>query len=456
MTTKPTTKSAEPSQIKRLDIISNKDGISVSLASGVVEFNYFESILNDSIRVEITFVDSGLSVERDGKKLTVLEGLPLCGQEKVYLKFEDNNQNILGDKPEMVLYVNKITPSGENTRSSVVNLELVSKEYILNEKIRVNKRYDGKLSNHVRDILTNQKYLGTEKKVDIEETSNNFNFFGNNKKPFYSINWLSKKGVSSQNQKLGESAGYFFYETSEGFFFKSIDGLLNQKPKVSMIYNETPDVRGKNIPDGYDMKVLNYIKDNLVDVHQKLKIGTYSTRTVLFDPFNCYFKIVAPNANAEESKNNLKLAGKELPNNYRNKEFDRNGLNQDFSRTTYYLIDKGTTPTGNSQQQIEKSKEENFNYEKILNQSIMRYNQLFAEKYKITLAGNFSLHAGDAVYIDIPELESEKTKKVSKRSGGLYIITDVCHRLTTTGTFTYCNLIRDSFGRKGTPTNKNK
>lgn len=456
MTTKPTTKSAEPSQIKRLDIISNKDGISVSLASGVVEFNYFESILNDSIRVEITFVDSGLSVERDGKKLTVLEGLPLCGQEKVYLKFEDNNQNILGDKPEMVLYVNKITPSGENTRSSVVNLELVSKEYILNEKIRVNKRYDGKLSNHVRDILTNQKYLGTEKKVDIEETSNNFNFFGNNKKPFYSINWLSKKGVSSQNQKLGESAGYFFYETSEGFFFKSIDGLLNQKPKISMIYNETPDVRGKNIPDGYDMKVLNYIKDNLVDVHQKLKIGTYSTRTVLFDPFNCYFKIVAPNANAEESKNNLKLAGKELPNNYRNKEFDRNGLNQDFSRTTYYLIDKGTTPTGNSQQQIEKSKEENFNYEKILNPSIMRYNQLFAEKYKITLAGNFSLHAGDAVYIDIPELESEKTKKVSKRSGGLYIITDVCHRLTTTGTFTYCNLIRDSFGRKGTPTNKNK
>lgn len=456
MTTKPTTKSAEPSQIKRLDIISNKDGISVSLASGVVEFNYFESILNDSIRVEITFVDSGLSVERDGKKLTVLEGLPLCGQEKVYLKFEDNNQNILGDKPEMVLYVNKITPSGENTRSSVVNLELVSKEYILNEKIRVNKRYDGKLSNHVRDILTNQKYLGTEKKVDIEETSNNFNFFGNNKKPFYSINWLSKKGVSSQNQKLGESAGYFFYETSEGFFFKSIDGLLNQKPKISMIYNETPDVRGKNIPDGYDMKVLNYIKDNLVDVHQKLKIGTYSTRTVLFDPFNCYFKIVAPNANAEESKNNLKLAGKELPNKCRNKEFDRNGLNQDFSRTTYYLIDKGTTPTGNSQQQIEKSKEENFNYEKILNQSIMRYNQLFAEKYKITLAGNFSLHAGDAVYIDIPELESEKTKKVSKRSGGLYIITDVCHRLTTTGTFTYCNLIRDSFGRKGTPTNKNK
>jgi len=452
MTTQSSTKSAEPSFIKRLDIISNKDGTSVNLTGGLVEFNYYESILNDTIKVEISFVDSGLSVERDGKKLTVLEGLPLCGEEKVFITFEDNNKNVLGDKPEMVLYVNKITPLGENTRTSVVKLELVSKEYILNEKVRVNKRFDGKLSDHVTNILTSQNYLGTEKNIDIEETSNNFNFIGNNKKPFYTINWLSRKGVSSKSQQLGKSAGYFFYETSEGFFFKSIDGLLEQEPKVSMIYNETPDTRGNNIPEGYDLKVLDYDKDNLIDIHQKLKIGTYSTRTILFDPFNCYYNVIVPNA--EENEGSLKLAGKELPNKYRNKEFDRTGANQDFSRTTYYLLDKGTMVSGTTQQQIEKSKEENFQYEQILNQSIMRYNQLFAEKYKITIAGNFSLHAGNAVYIDIPELEENQTKEVSKRSGGLYIITDICHRITPNGTFTYCNLIRDSFGRKGNHTNR--
>ena len=454
MATQVSTKSAEPSFIKRLDIVSNKDGISVNLTGGLVEFNYYESILNDTIKVEITFVDSGLSVERDGKRLTVLEGLPLCGQERVYIKFEDNNENIIGYNPEIVLYVNKITPIDENTRASLVKLELVSKEYILNEKVRVNKRFDGKLSDHIRNILTGQNYFSTEKKVEIEETSNNFNFFGNNKKPFYTLNWLSKKGVSSKSQELGKSAGYFFYETSEGFFFKSIDGLLEQEPKVSMIYNETPDTRASNIPEGYDLKILNYTKDNLVDIHQKLKIGTYSTRTILFDPFNCYYNVVTPNAeNAEDS---LKLAGKELPNKYRNKEFDRPGFNQDFSRTTYYLIDKGTAPSGNTQQQIEKSKEQNFEYEQILNQSIMRYNQLFAEKYKITIAGNFSLHAGNAVYIDTPELEEKQTTEVSKRSGGLYIITDICHRITSTGTFTYCNLVRDSFGRKGNHTNRKK
>jgi hypothetical protein len=458
MAQKVRTKSAEPSLVEKLEIISNKDGRTVNITGGLVELNYYESILNDTIRVEVTFVDSGFTVEGEGstKKTSVIEGLPLCGQERVNLKFKDNNNNSLGDKPKLTLYVNKITPQSENTRASIVTLELVSREYILNEKIRVNERFDGKLSDHVRTILTGQSYLATEKNVEIEDTINNFNFFGNNKKPYYTINWLSKKGVSAQSQELKKSAGYFFYETSDGFFFKSIDGLLEQKPKVSMIYNETPDFRGNNIPEGYDFKVLDYSKDNLVNVNDKLKIGAFSTRTVLFDPFTCLYQVLNPNA--IENEESLKLGGKNLflGQTYRNKEFDIPGRNKEFSRTTYYLLDKGTIPTGNTQQQVEKSKTENFEYSDILNQSIMRYNQLFSAKYKITIAGNFSLHAGDAVFLDVPQLEEDKTKNVSKGNGGLYIITDMCHRITPSGTFTYCNLIRDSFGRKGNHTNRSQ
>ena len=100
---------------------------------------------------------------------------------------------------------------------------------------------------------------------------------------------MCNKSVSEQNQTLGKSAGYFFYETSEGFFFKSIDGLLGQEPKLKLIYNETPDVNG-NIPEGYDQKILNFKKDNDTNVQKKLQMGAFSTRTVLFDPFTCYMK----------------------------------------------------------------------------------------------------------------------------------------------------------------------
>ena len=68
------------------------------------------------------------------------------------------------------------------------------------------------------------------------------------------MNELSKKGVSAQNQKLGKSAGYFLYETSEGFKFKSIDGMLSQEPKLRVLYNETTSQSEKEMPSGYDVK----------------------------------------------------------------------------------------------------------------------------------------------------------------------------------------------------------
>ena len=67
---------------------------------------------------------------------------------------------------------------------------------------------------------------------------------------------------------------------------------------------------------------------------------------------------------------------------------------------------------------------------------------------RITIAGNFTLRAGDAIYIDSPGLENDKTDDVDHKDGGLYIITDICHQLTSQGTYTQCNLARDSFGRK--------
>ena len=88
-----------------------------------------------------------------------------------------------------------------------------------------------------------------------------------------------KKSVSEQNQTLGESAGYFLYETYDGFKFKSIDGLFAQKPKKSYIYNNT-----ELLPAGYDGKALTYKKDNNVHAESKFKFGAYHTRVFYLIP----------------------------------------------------------------------------------------------------------------------------------------------------------------------------
>lgn len=103
---------------------------------------------------------------------------------------KDTNKN----KLEVTLYVNSVDPIIEDAKKTMVSLNLVSKEHIRNQVIRVNKRYDGKLSDHVNDIL--KGFIGTDKTLDIEETQNNYNFFGNNKKPFYICTWLVEKRYS--------------------------------------------------------------------------------------------------------------------------------------------------------------------------------------------------------------------------------------------------------------------
>ena len=459
MTEQVTTRQALPAFIEGVNIASNSDqGKTVDLSTGVIRLQYWESILQDSVRATVMYADSGNTIDEK----TAIDGLPIVGQEKVQLTFTDNNEETL----DLTLYVNNVKPFYDDSTKSAVLLDMVSKEFILNQKVRVTKRYDGKVSEHVKSILEEVLKLKdaedgtTTKSLDIEETQNNYNFFGLNKKPYYMLNYLSKASVPSTQNSEGNTAGYFFYETSEGYKFKSIDSLLSQEKKKSIIYNETPDSGGENIPEGYDMKALQFEKENAVNVQNKLRMGAYSTRTVVFDPFNCKYEVLTKEAKEVEEKEGIKTAGEHLP--VFNPEFDQEGKAKEFSRTMYMLLDTGSLPSGKagegepvkaSEQQLEKSKEQNFQARKILAQSVMRYNQLFAAMNTITIAGDFSLHAGDAIFVDAPDLQADTSNdEVNKESGGLYIIADLCHYVTPKETYTKLNLVRDTFGRKGKPT----
>jgi len=87
-----------------------------------------------------------------------------------------------------------------------------------------------------------------------------------------------------------------------------------------------------------------------------------------------------------------------------------------------------------------------------LNQSVMRYNQFFSTKVTITISADFSLHAGDLIFIDSPELSSKDTQELNKQFGGFYVIAELCHYLSLKdGGYTKLTLVRDSLGKRGSP-----
>ncbi len=431
--------STVPAQVTKAELTSNEGGVTADLKGGFVQIMYYESILQDSVKVDYIFADAGNSV--DGK--SVMEGLPLVGTEDFELEFEDNQGEILefGSSNKNTLIVNKVTPRMVDTAKQIVTLNCVSEEFIRNEEgaSRINVRMDGKISDHITNILEN--FLVTEKELDIEETANNYNFVGNNKKPYYTINWLSKFGVPSQDGESGASAGFFFWETSEGFKFKSIDALFAQDKKKKFLFNASDDSAG--IPDGYDGKILQQVTDNRIDYQNKIRMGAYGTKLVVFNPFDCFYEVVPQTA--EDTEEGTTIGGEKLP--VFNEKFQNPSAEENFTRTTFMLVDTGTLPSGDGKEQVDKNEEPNFEAQTVLNQGIRRYNQMFAQAMEITIGGDFSLHAGDLIEIDTPSVQAETTDETDEQTGGKYIIADLCHYVSSKETYTKMNIIRDSFGK---------
>ena len=456
----PARKSTEPCDVEKILITSAKNpGESVNLTGGMIRFMYYESLLSNTIKATYTYSDSGNTANnaKTGSNCkntgTAMEKLPIVGGEVASIKVTDNRGNSLEFSPENnnPLIVNKPTPFDDKTTKSAVQLQFTSKEYLENEILdnRVVKCYEGKISEHIDKLV--KENLNTNKSIDIEETgAKNYNFIGNTRKPFYCINNLSTRAVPQGNDKSGNSAGFLFWETADGYHFKSLDTLLGQKKKKSIVYNETPD--NGNIPAGYDLKALEYSRDSVNNVQGKMMMGAYSTQLRSFDLYN-------PDFNEEElssekggeskgSQDTLTLAGEELPL-----------YNKDYyvpTRLSWSVLDTGSQPGGTTEEQLDKSKEENFDLKNIFNQSIMRYNQLFSSTVTVTVGGDFSLHAGDAIFIDGPTLKAETTSNddIDRKDGGVYIISDLAHYISPKETYTKMSLIRDSTGRKGNHTNR--
>ena len=272
------TQDSAPASITKADVTSNVDTEkSVSLVNGILRLTYHESILQDSVKAYVVFSDVGNAIEGQ----SAVEGLPLIGTEDFRLEFEDNKE----EKIKVDMIVNKVKPVYEDGSKNVISLELVSEEFIRNEmgENRCRTRENGLISDSIEKIFTDR--LKSEKTLDIEQTANRYNFIGNGRKPFYMLNLLSKQGVPQESD--GSSAGFLFFETAEGYHFKSIEGLFKQDKKKSYIFNNSTDTQVT--PAGYDGKILEHKWDNSINVQSKMNMGAYKTKIVLFDSYNCKY-----------------------------------------------------------------------------------------------------------------------------------------------------------------------
>jgi len=414
----------------------------VDIKSLIVELKYYENVLSNSLSLSVIIADSGGLEPYKDDMIGILDGIPIRGGERVAIEFSDSQEKETTLTFDLNgFYINRIKNVNPGTSNDVFILELCTREFLANEQSRVVKRYDGKISDNIRTILTDPKGLKTKKKLDIDATVLPYNFIGNDRKPFYVCTWLASKSVPEASGKINGAAGYFFFETYDGFKFKSIDVLLSQPPKdgKKFVYTNAPNIEGQT---DYTTKITYVDIERDMDLQQNLLMGTYANRSLFFDFYALDYEIRNYTLK-DDQKDKIKPAEDNIL-------FVPDEFTQTPSRFMNLLLDLGALPSGETpDKQLEtwknNPKQPNFDAPKTMVQAIMRYNQLYTIKTNIVIPGDFSLRAGDIIECDFPDLAKKNNKQPNKETKGFYLIASLCHRITPTDTYTSLTLVRDSF-----------
>lgn len=436
---------SKSSSYEILTLESNDQQRTVDIRTGTVSVDYYEDIFSPTITAKIKVANTGTSIapkdNPDGPKQSIYHGLPLRGGERLRMKILDRGDGKLGldfaTDPSKYLFVSSITDVVSETQRESFTLNLVSREAITNETTRVIKKYntgstiDNSVKSILRDILKTDKFSDQS----IEKAQNKYGFVGNLRKPFSVLVWLAAKSVPVSSGDA--TAGFVFYQTQDGFNFKSIDKLSSQEPKATYIESQ---VNKGDTERNNDFIISDYYTDKNQNLLEKLRLGTYCSQRMFFNPLDFSF------TNPSEGKFQFESYSKKIKNVGGKKlelpliaDDSNKQLGEVPTRILSAVVDIGTM-------EKDVSTEKNADPGEYQAQAIMRYNVLFTQTISMTVPCNTNLRAGDTINCLFPKISKDSGDEFDLDQSGLYMIKELCHHFEPERSFTSMLLIRDTFG----------
>lgn len=427
------------SNIEVFTITSNY-GPTENFAPRCIELTLYESAFDSTVRARAKFVDAGYNPSDMTAHDTKFN---LTGGEKTELVVRDSYDNKLEYTGDYHLRIRKHQREQYSSPSNTyINYytEFYSKESMENHLVerRATKKYEGLPHDHITTLL--KEDLKTPKSVETDTTIIPYNFLGYSEKVFHHCANLCNKGCAKDP---GILAGFLFYEVAKGtastggYRYKSIDLLFERAVRRRFIFNNTT-----KLPWGYDAKILNFYENISANVDSEILSGSLFKRELR--QWQPYLKIFDETEFDFKSQNQV--------SNNAGKEFykiaaDLN-LQDKSTRFSTRHWDNSPLPHGKTWPEQQPHSKEllglgNYDIEKLVRQSVDRFNQLLGIQITILIPMDLRLHVGDLVFCDFPEINKDKTE-VNKNRSGIYMILDIGHRITPKATYTSLHLSRDS------------
>jgi hypothetical protein len=401
----------------------------------VLEINLYESVMSSALQAEILIQDIGQNL---------ISSMPIVGQERINIKISSRSKLY-----DLNYYIYKIDARTIIEKDQTYIMHAVSIEGLRNENFRICERIDGKNSETVIEDVLRRNSFST--KPFVKDTSVfPFDMYVPNWRVFDLFNWLSTRSVPDYKK---DSIGFYFYETFEGYRFKSIDKLIDQTqypaPDISYKYSQAnATTTSTSAADRY--RIMNFNFPKVFDVYDDLRAGAFCHQAIYLDVNRATYRVFKTNADEFWDKSShLEKA----------KPYLSNGQLQMLDRGSRFIYRPSTISTfgdwDNNQSDAEKDNIDDMN--KNFEKAFYRYYFMQYNTIDIAVPGDLENRAGNVVSIDIPSpAESSSTSvKPDKRASGRYLVTSIKHTILNRSELrTNITLSRDSYGGSPMPDTK--
>ena len=394
----------------------------IEIETLVMDLNIYESIYNKTLSGNMLIVDGN----------NVIGKLPLTGNERLEFKFFTPSLGKGYDfsmKSGNPLYVYKIqNRAAIGPKTQMYLLHFCSKEMMQNELVVVKNAMTDTYATMAAKITKELNTLASAKNFYFEPSYGIYKHVFSRQRPFDAIDQLS---VLAQSEKYA-GAGYYFYETSLGFNFRSLESMLaidgNTARPVVARYRPKPS----NVKDGggstdikNEMQIVNkfQILDQF-DTLKNLRNGVYASKLITHDQLNKtytetdfdYNKEFETIHHTEAGKDGVKTDNKGiLPLHLREGSYL-----SDFAESTLYLY----TNTQNIHNGVGEAP-----IKDILQKRLSQRLAFMSNRLELTLNGFTGVTAGDLITFEMPSYTPAGESPIDPYMSGRYLVTSVRHQL---------------------------
>lgn len=426
--------------LQYLKLVSSR-GIVVDLNDYLIELNLYEDIFSNFLHGQIMISDSK----------SLLSRLPIIGEEFLILSYGTPTLNAYFKKYFRIYSVTDQKTVGDNNTQTYI-LHFLSIEGIYDSNLAIFEPFSGTISEVAQKIYTsylaNPTYIKftendiipdeeTQAKFLFTESQNKIKFISPGWSPSKCLNWLCSKAIPRD----GNACDYLFWESTQGFFFASIEDLINDAETSNKIAGAYFYVPTGNFETSQLFEKMFLAQSfevvSLVDNLKNSTNGFYANKIITYDPL----------------KKTYETKEFDYPTSYDTFKHTEGDLSTPNFTDNAYRNPSNYTKIYPANSNLFSGVQDNYptRMKDIFGNRTTKLNELDNFKINITVHGRSDMYAGALVRFNYPETThhgDSSEKGTDNLYSGIYLVSAIRHKINYRTHVMVMELIKDSLAAK--------